>query len=228
MDNNLSQQPAPTPQHLASTSRVGWLGARGEMILAAFTLTFLAATLILGWLMFFAKQEGDPVASAAGTFERRNDLIVMTYRVQVDSEAFIPGPAGISMLERRQVMIIPAQIDYRIELSKITKSSMNWDKDNKVFTIELPPLRISTPNLDEKNARVFTNGVWVSRGDAEELARKNSQFAERKAIKYAKDTEILGIARASAREAVRENLSATLRTTGYADARIEVKFKGES
>lgn len=228
MENNLNQAPEPAHQQLSSHTRTGWLGARGETILMLLVAVSLAAAGYFGWRAFFYKEEGDPVASAAGSFERRNDLIVMTYRFQVPTEALIAGPAGISLFERRQFMIIPAQIDYRLELSKITESNMSWDKEQQVFTVTLPPLRVSKPNLDEAKARVFTDGVWVSRDDAESLARKNSQIAERKAIEYAKDKEILGLARAGAREAVRENLGAVLRVTGYADAKIEVRFKGES
>lgn len=227
MENHLKPPTLVRRQPSADRDRGGRLGKQGEAMLALLAAMSLLAALFLGWRAFFYTEEGDPVASAAGAFERRNDLIVLTYRLQVLSESVIKGPGGISLLERRQVTIIPALIDYRIELSKITQSGMSWDKNKKVFTVTLPPLRISRPNLDEANARAFTDGVWVSRGDAESLARKNSQIAERKAIEHAKDKEILNIARTAAREAVRENLAISLRATGHADAKIEVRFQNE-
>ncbi|WP_017665408.1 DUF4230 domain-containing protein [Porphyrobacter sp. AAP82] len=211
----------------AASPRPGRLGARGETLLALLAAVSLAAAAFFGWRAYVYTEEGDPVATAAGTFERRNDLIVLTYRMEVVSESVIKGPAGIGLLERRRLAIIPARIDYRIELSKITKSRMQWDAAAQTLRVTLPPLRISKPNLDEARARVFVDGVWVSRGDAESLARKNSEIAERKAVEFAKNREILGIARAAAREAVRDNLAAALRAAGHPQAAIQVRFEGE-
>jgi len=211
----------------AASPRSGRLGARGETLLALLAAVSLAAAAFFGWRAYIYTEEGDPVASAAGTFERRNDLIVLTYRMEVVSESVIKGPVGISLLERRRLAIIPAQIDYRIALSKITKSRMQWDAAGQTLRVTLPPLRISKPNLDEARARVFVDGVWVSRADAESLARKNSEIAERKAVEFAKDRQILDIARTAARETVRENLAAALRAAGHPQAAIEVRFEGE-
>lgn len=219
MDNRLNPGPA--------SQRSGRLGARGETMLALLTAVSLMAAAFFGWRAYIYAEEGDPVASAAGTFERRNDLIVLTYRMEVVSESVIRGPVDLSLLERRRLAIIPAQIDYRVPLSGITRSRMIWDASTRTLRVTLPPLRISKPNLDEARARVFVDGVWVSRKDAESLARKNSEIAERKAVEYAKNRQILDIARAAARETVRDNLVAALRAAGYPDAVIEVRFEGE-
>lgn len=202
----------------------GRLGRRGEMILGLAAAAFLLAAMYFGWRAYFHQEEGDPVASAMQTFEKQNDLIVLTYRFQVVSESVIKGPMGVSALDRSQLVIIPAMVEYRIEFSGIAPSDMTWDKDAQLLTVSLPDLRISQPNLDEARARAFTDGLWVSRGDAEALARKNSQIAERRALEYAKEQEILGIARNAAREAVRQNLTIPLQVAGYDRARVEVRF----
>lgn len=205
----------------------GRLGRRGEVVLALVAALCLAAALWLGWRAFIYREEGDPVASAMQTFEKQNDLVVLTYRFQVVSESVIRGPMGVSLLERSQLVIIPAMVDYRIEFDTIDPSDMAWDKDAQRLTVTLPDLRTSRPNLDEAGARAFTDGLWVSREDAQNLARKNSQIAERKALEYAKDREVLGIARTAAREAVRQNLLVPLQVAGFERAEVEVRFAGE-
>lgn len=202
----------------------GRLGARGETILACVAAALLVATLFLGWRIWFHAEEGDPVASAMQTFEKQNDLIVLTYRFQVVAESVIEGPMDITLLERRQLVIVPATVDYRVRFADIDPSDMAWDKDRQRLTVTLPVLRISRPNLDEGNARGFTGGIWVSREDAAKLARKNSQIAESRAVAYAKDAEVLAMARNAARDAVQRNLAVPLRATGFDDAQVEVRF----
>ena len=205
----------------------GRRGLRGEMILGLAAAAFLLAAVYFGWRAYFHQEEGDPVASAMQTFEKQNDLIVLTYRFQVVSESVIKGPMGVSALDRSQLVIIPAMVEYRIEFSGMAPSDMTWDKEAQLLTVSLPDLRISQPNLDEASARAFTGGLWVSRGDAEALARKNSQIAERRALEYAKDAEILTLARTAAREAVRQNLTIPLQVAGYDRARVEVRFAND-
>ncbi|MEE4154995.1 MAG: DUF4230 domain-containing protein [Erythrobacter sp.] len=205
----------------------GRLGLRGERMLALVAALLLAATLFLGWRAYFFEEEGDPVASAMQTFEKQNDLIVLTYRFQVVAESVIRGPLDVSLLERRQIIIIPTTVEYRVELDEVEAADMEWDAEDQLLRVTLPKLRTSRPNLDEANARAFTNGLWVTREDARELARKNSEIAERKAIEYAKEREILDVARTAAREAVRQNLAVPLQVAGYERARVEIRFADE-
>lgn len=225
MADSLKERTVITADLLPKTIRDGArLSLRGEIILGCVAAAFLMAALYFGWRAYFYQEEGDPVASALQTFEKQNDLIVLTYRSQVVAESVIKGPMGVSVLDRRQVVIIPAMVEYRIEFSGVDPSDMVWDKQAQRLTVTLPDLRTSQPNLDEARARAFTNGLWVSRDDAQELARKNSQIAERKAVEYAKEPEILAIARNAAREAVRRNLAMPLQVAGYESARVEVRF----
>lgn len=223
MDDRLTPHPAAPPVKVDG----GRLGTRGEAVLAGIAALLLIATLFLGWRAYFHEEEGDPVASAMQTFTRQNDLVVLTYRFQVVSESVIKGPMDLSVLERRQLVIIPATIDYRVRFADIRPADIAWDKDKQVLTVTLPPLRTSRPNLDEGQARAFTDGIWVSRQDAANLARKNSQLAEQRAVTYAKDPEVLDMARKAAREAVRQNLAIPLQAMGYARAQVEVRFAGE-
>jgi hypothetical protein len=95
------------------------------------------------------------------------------------------------------------------------------------MTVTLPQLQITRPNIDEAAARVFTEGTFVTRDAAQALARNNSEQAERRAAAFAKNPEVLNLARQAAVQAIRQNLAIPLQVAGYQNATIEVRFEGQ-
>lgn len=206
----------------------GALGLRGERMLALIAALLLAATLFLGWRAYFYQEEGDPVASAMLAFEKQNSLVVFSSRFEVVAESVDTRSfAGVDLLETRQAAIIPASVEYRLDLSAMDESAFDWDEASETLSVTLPQLQTTRPNLDEAKARIFTEGVWVTREAARDLAANNSEQAERRAIEFAKNPEILSLARTAAREAIRQNLAVPLQIAGHEAARIEVRFADE-
>ena len=188
-------------------------------------IILLAAVAWLGWRAFFYEEEGDPVGSAMLAFEKQNSLTVFSSSFEVVAESEDRrGIMGIDLLKSRQAAIIPALVEYRLDLSAMDRDRFAWDDASKTLTVELPPLRISRPNLDEAKQKTFTEGTYVSRDASADLARNNSQQAERKAAQFAKNPEILGLARSAAKEAVRQNLAIPLQVAGYGDVTVDVTF----
>ena len=188
----------------------------------------LAAVAWLGWRAFFYNEEGDPVASAMLAFEKQNSLNVFSSRFEVVAESTdARGVMGIDLLKSRQATIIPADVTYRLDLANMDRDAFAWDAGSETLSVVLPPLRISRPNLDEANARVFTEGNWVTATAQRDLSRNNSLQAERKAAVFAKNPEILALARGAAKEAIRQNLAIPLQVAGYGDVKVNVRFEGE-
>ena len=102
-----------------------------------------------------------------------------------------------------------------------------WDEAGDRLTVTLPQIQTSRPNIDEGAARVFTEGAYITRDAAQDLARNNSQQAERKASAFAKNPEILALARQAARQEVRQNLTIPLQVAGYDNVTVDVRFEGE-
>lgn len=203
--------------------------ARVQAVLWIIVILLLAATAWLGWKAFFQTEEGDPVASAMLAFEKQNSLTVFSSRFEVVAESTDSrGIAGFDLLKSRQAAIVPATVEYRLDLAQMDRDRFAWDNESDTLSVTLPPLRISRPNLDEAQARVFTEGTYVTRDASQDLARNNSRIAEERAANFAKNPQILGLARAAAKEAVRQNLTIPLQVAGYDDARVEVMFVGES
>lgn len=211
--------PEPTAQKsLARVQAVPWL----------IVILLLAATAWLGWRAFFYQEEGDPVASAMLAFEKQNSLTVFSSRFDVVAESEdTRGVLNIDLLRSRQAAIIPATVEYRLDLSQMDQDRFQWDDGDDTLTVILPVLKISRPNLDEANGRVFTEGAYVTRDAAVDLSQNNSRIAERKAAEFAKNPEVLALARAAAKDAIRQNLAIPLQVAGYGDVTVEVRFDGE-
>ncbi|WP_374408887.1 DUF4230 domain-containing protein [Pelagerythrobacter sp.] len=182
----------------------------------------------LGWRAFFYQEEGDPVGSAMLAFEKQNSLTVFSSRFEVVAESEdTRGVLGLPVLRSRQAMILPASVEYRVDLSQMDRERMAWNPQTQQLSVRLPQLQTTRPNLDEAQARVFQDGVFITRDASRDLSRNNSQQAERKASEFAKNPEILALARTAAREAIRQNLAIPLQVAGYDRATVTVTFDGE-
>ena len=214
--------------HLSTTTKERTIDkVRGAPWLLVVAL--VVAVGFLAWRAFFYQEEGDPVGSAMLAFEKQNSLTVFSSRFEVVAESEdTRGVMGVPVLRSRQATIIPASVEYRVDLSTMDRGDFTWDADGEQLTVTIPELRTTRPNLDEAAARSFTEGAWVTRDASADLARNNSQQAERKASEFAKNPEILGLARQAARQAVTQNLAIPLQVAGYGDVEVVVRFEGES
>ncbi len=204
---------------LARTQAIPWL----------IVIALIAAVAWLGWRAFVYKEEGDPVGSAMLAFEKQNSLTVFSSRFEVVAESEDRrGVMGVDLLKSRQAAIIPATVEYRLDLSSMDRDRFGWDEASDTLDVILPPLRISRPNLDEGAQKTFTEGTYVSRDASADLARNNSLQAERKAAEFAKNPAVLAMARQAAKEAVRQNLAIPLQAAGYGEVTVDVRFDGEA
>ncbi|ANU08742.1 DUF4230 domain-containing protein [Paraurantiacibacter namhicola] len=218
-DRSLRTDPAPhDDRSLARVQGVPWL----------IVILLLAALAFVTWKAFFEQEEGDPVASAMLAFEKQNQLTVFSSRFEVVAESTNErGVLGVNFLKARQAMIVPATVEYRLDLSNVGRDRMQWDADSETLNVVLPSIKTTVPNLDEKNARLFTEGNFVTGGAAEALIKNNSAVAEKKASNFARNPEMLDMARAAAKDAIRQNLAIPLSVAGYGDVTVNVRFDGE-
>ena len=212
------QQPVGRDTSLARIQAVPWL----------IVIVLLAAASWLAWRAFIYKEEGDPVGSAMLAFEKQNSLTVFSSRFEVVAESTnTQGVLGIDILKARQAAIIPAMVEYRLDLGNMDRDRFQWNADTETLGVTLPMLRISRPNLDEADAKTFTEGNFVTGKAAQALARNNSRQAELKANAFAKNPQVVALARQAAKEAIRQNLAIPLQIAGYGDVTVNVRFDGD-
>ena len=192
-----------------------WLLAAGSLAMAGY----------FGWIAFGPKDHGDPITTSLAAFEKANRLTV--FSAQLVPVVTSDDERMFGLLKSRQVAVIPARVDYTLDLSRLDAGRLGWDQEGKRLDVTLPPLQVSKPNMDEANAQYLRDGVWIT-GDAQaKLTRSNTIVAEREAARQAANPALLDLARNAARAAVAQNLAVPLQVAGYGDVRITVHFDGE-
>lgn len=194
------------------------------VLLLALALAWLA------WEKWGPEERGDIVATSMLAFERQNALTVFSSRFDVVAESVNTpslGPFEVESLQSRQAMIVPATVEYRLDLSEMDRADFDWDETTQTLSVTLPDLEVSTPNLDEAEARYFIDGLYVSRDASISLSQNNSRQAQERANDFARNPEVMSLARTAARDAVRQNLAIPLQVAGFGDVEVRVRFDDE-
>ena len=197
---------------------------------ALLTLPAVAALGLLalgGWyaLKSLAPDHGDPVAASLLAFEKQDRLTVFSAQLALVSASEDARVFG--MLKSKQVAVIPARVDYSLDLTQMTPARMNWDQGKQTLDVTLPPLQLSRPNLDEAHAQYLREGVWITGEAQAKLTRDNTLVAERQAADQARNPALLTLARSAAKDAIRQNLAIPLQVAGYGAVSVTVHFDDE-
>jgi hypothetical protein len=131
------------------------------------------------------------------------------------------------LVQSKQVAVIPARIDYTIDLSQMNRDRMAWNAQTQTLSVRLPPLRLSRPNLDEARAQYLREGVWITRAAQDKLTRDNTRLAEQLATQQAANPVLMGLARNAAKDAVRQNLAIPLQVAGFGKVTVNVSIDGD-
>ncbi|MFB0612588.1 DUF4230 domain-containing protein [Aurantiacibacter poecillastricola] len=210
----------PPPARQAAARGAPWI----VVLLLVVALAWLA------WEKWGPQERGDIVATSMLAFEKQNALTVFSSRFDVVAESVSTpsvGPFEVDALQSRQAMIVPATVEYRLNLSEMERGNFDWDETAQTLDVTLPDLEVSEPNLDEGQARYFTDGLYVSRDASVSLSRNNSRQASERANDFARNPEVLGLARTAARSAVRQNLAIPLQVAGFGEVQVNVRFDDE-
>jgi len=182
---------------------------------------------LAGWLAFEAywpKQRGDALSTALTAIEKQNRLTV--FSAQLAPVVAANDSRMIGLLNSRQVAIIPAQVDYSVDLSQVNRSRLSWSEGAQILSIRLPPIEPGTPNLDEARAQYLREGIWITSDAQATMSRKNTQLATQQAIEQARRPVLLRLAESAAQDAISQNLSIPLKMAGFANTTVKVSFDG--
>lgn len=177
------------------------------------------------WQLWKPAPAGDPLATMLTAFEKQDRLTVFSAQlapVVANDDARLFG-----LLKSRQVAVIPARVDYTINLGAVGRDRLRWDAAAQRLDVTLPALELSRPNLDEARAQYLREGAWITRTAQEQLNRANTLLAEQQAAQAAANPALMTLARNAAKDAIRQNLSIPLQVAGYGQATVTVHFDGE-
>ncbi len=209
-------RPAPrreTP--LARVQALPWLLFIATLALAAW----------FAWRAFGPEDLGDPLAASLTALEKQNKLTV--FSAQLSPVVSSEDSRLFGAIRSRQVAVIPARVDYTIDLSKMNRGRLAWDPEAKTMSVQLPALTVGRPNLDEARAQYLREGVWITNTAQAKLTRDNTRLAEQVAVRQAANPVLMDLARAAARSAVSQNIAIPLQVAGFGDVKVTVRFDGE-
>lgn len=219
-DSRLNPPASPPVSGVARGSALPWL-------------LFVVALALAGWASwraFSPKPAGDPLATTLTAFEKQNRLTV--FSAQLSPVVANDEESLMGLIKSRQVAVIPARIDYTIDLSAMGRDRLTWNAEAQNgsgrLDVRLPALTLSRPNLDEGRAQYLREGMWITRTTQDNLTRANTQLAEKQAAEQAANPVLMGLARAAAKDAIRQNLAIPLQVAGYGDVNVAVRFDGEA
>ena len=200
--------------------------ARIQAVPWMIVIALIALSAWLGWKAFGPTElDGDPIATTLVAFEEQNLLTV--FSAQLSPVVANEDSRLFGALKSRQVAVIPARVDYSIDLSRIQARRLNWDAANETLTVQVPPVRVGVPNLDEGQAQYLREGVWITREAQDKLTRANTRLAEQQAMEAAANPVLMKLAQEAGRTAVRQNLAIPLHVAGFGDVKVNVRFDGE-
>jgi hypothetical protein len=198
---------------------------RGRALPWLLVIAMFALAAWLAWKAFGPEDLGDPLATSLVALEKQDKLTV--FSAQLSPVVSSEDSELLGVLKSRQVAVIPARVDYTLDLSKMDKSRLAWNPDNHTMTVQLPALLIGRPNLDEGRAQYLREGMLITNNAQASLTRKNTQLAEQQAVQQAANPVLMDLARSAAKEAIAQNLAIPLQVAGYGDVKVVVHFDGE-
>lgn len=204
------------PRNIARNSTLPWMLFIGALALAAWAL----------WQAYKPEDLGDPLATTLASFEKQNRLTV--FSAQLSPVVASDESNFLGLVKSKQIAVIPARVDYTLDLSDMDRKRLSWDGEAQRLDVRLPPLQLSRPNLDEGRAQYLREGVWFSRRTQDKLTRNNTRLAEQQAAQAAANPVLLDLARASAKDAIRQNLAIPLEVAGFGKVAVTVRFDGEA
>ncbi len=207
------------------TNEEGRRRRRPNWLAIALVVAAVIGALLL-WRDYEEKREREAALGAmVAAFQKQNSLSV--FRAQVPTFVHNKEERFFGLLTAEQVGVIPATIEYRLDLSKLKPGSFEWDEDAQSMQVTIPPLTVTEPSLDPRRAQLVNRGILVSGNAAMNLMRKNMGTARQTAIRESRNPEMVAMARSAAREMMTQNVALPLRAAGFKDARVTVRFTDE-
>jgi hypothetical protein len=195
-------------------------------ILVALLLGFLVGGLAdFGKRLFGGPDPESVVSSSLQSMRAQNRLVPFVARfVSVTSsrqERF-----GLSA---ERTLILPGTVRYELDLAKIERNDLDWDKASKTLTVRLPNVELAGPEVDLKAAREYgSGGVLAAISDAESrLDDANRGLAIADLRKQAAAPTPMRLAREAARDAIERSFVMPLTAAGIDDARVVARFADE-
>ena len=203
---------------------------RLPLLIGAVVIALLLGVLLAGAGLVDRIMGGpDPRVIATSSLESmraQNRLVVFVARyVSVTSAR--QSQFGLSA---ERTLILPGDVRYELDLSKLTQDDVRWDGDTNTLSVRLPDVEISGPDVNLTQAREYGSGGLLAAVTNVEgrLDQANRARAVADLRSQAQGEVPMRLARQAARQAVERSFALPLRAAGFENARVIARFPGEA
>ena len=129
----------------------------------------------------------------------------------------------------KRTLILPGDVRYELDLSKLQSSDVNWDASTKTLSVKLPEVEIAGPDVDLASAQEYGEGGVLSAltNANEQLDSANRAKAVADLRKQAQAPVPMRLAHQAARLAVERSFAMPLIAAGFKDAKVVARFPTE-
>jgi hypothetical protein len=171
---------------------------------------------------FFRTDTKRTLAAAVESLRTEARLVAFSYKGFAAVSMHRTGPLG---LDARQSLIVPANVDYMLDLSDLDASQIDFDEEQKQLTIYLPALTLGDITFDVVGAQTTNSGLLTfSQAEVDRLSRENFRSAKRAFIKSAQSPTLVLAARSAAEAQIASTFRLALRAAGRSDVRVSAHF----
>ena len=196
------------------------------MIVVALALGVLLgiSTGVASWLFGGANPKTIATASLE-SMRAHNRQIAFTARyVSVTTSA--QSQFGLSA---RRTLILPGDVRYELDLSKLQPKDVSWDKATSTLKVRLPEIEIAGPDVDLTAAQEYgAGGILSALTNAnQQLDSANRAKAVADLRQQAQGAVQMRLARQAARAAIERSFAMPLVAAGFKDAKVVARFPTE-
>jgi hypothetical protein len=199
-----------------------------------FVLLMVALALIVGvllgtWTGIADKLFGGPnpktIATASlESMRAQNRLTVFAARyvsVVTSQQQSLGG-----LLNSRRTLILPGDVRYELDLSKLRNNDVTWDKATKTLKVQLPEIDVAGPDVDINSVKEYGGGGVLSAltNANQQLDQTNRDRAVQDLRKQATATVPMQLARQAARSAIARSFAMPLLAAGFKDVKVVARF----
>jgi hypothetical protein len=162
------------------------------------------------------------LSATVASLREENKLLVYSYKGTATVTA---SRKALWFLNGRQKIIVPAVVNYTMDLSDLSLTDVSYEDSSKLVTVKLPRLTIGDIAFQPEEATTINGGLLTfSEEQTEDLRKLNYASARRAMIKQAQQAGFVRIARQRAITNVEAYFTIPLRLAGMRSVRVVASF----
>jgi hypothetical protein len=133
------------------------------------------------------------------------------------------------LLNSQRTLILPGNVRYELDLSKLQPSDVSWDKATKTLRVQMPEIEVAGPDVDINSVKEYGGGGVLSAltNANQQLDQTNRDRAVRDLRGQATAAVPMQLARQAARVAIERSFAMPLLAAGFNDVKVVARFPTE-